>query len=417
MDVVAPGQRSETDKKGDEAEPRAPHGSAAASGPRGLKILVVGQTPPPHHGQAVMVRHLLDADLAPHELHFVRLDFTLELEDIGRVTARKIGKLLRTITAIIAERARTGSEVLLYVPAGPALNPLLRDIVVLCCVRWMFRWTFFHFHAGGVMEYVATLNRPLRVLARFAYRNPDLTIRTSQAAPADGARCGSRRDIVVQNCAADLELAPQRPPTKRPRLLYVGILKEDKGALVLLHSLRLLHERGHDVELYLVGASLPRSFRDVIEDTIRDYALADRVTLTGVLVGEAKRRIFHEADVFCFPTFYASETFGLVVVEAMSCGLPVVATNWRGLPAVIDDGVNGFIVPPRDPVAFAERLALLLLDRQLRERMGAAGRRKYEAMFTPRTFAQRMRFELDAFVVAAAGPAARAVPDAASGER
>jgi N-acetylglucosaminyldiphosphoundecaprenol N-acetyl-beta-D-mannosaminyltransferase len=142
---------------------------------------------------------------------------------------------------------------------------------------------------------------------------------------------------------------------------------------------------------------VPCGFGKVIDDAISAHGLDGRVTLTGVLVGEAKRRIFHDADIFCFPTFFASETFGLVVAEAMSCGLPVVATNWRGLRSVVDDGKDGFLVPPRDAAALAERIAVLLLDAPLRERMGAAGRRKYEAMFTPRAFAQRMRSELDAF--------------------
>jgi glycosyltransferase involved in cell wall biosynthesis len=359
--------------------------------------LVVGQTPPPYGGQAIMVRHLLDVDLAPHELCLVRLNFSLEMEELGRITPRKIGKLVSTIAAIAAKRVSTKSEALLYIPAGPDLNPLLRDIAILSCVRWMFRWTFFHFHAGGVMEYVATLNRLLRTLALFAYRRPDLTIRTSATAPADGARCGSRRDVVVPNCAVDLGPVPERTRRARLRILYVGVLKQDKGILVLLESMRLLREQGHDLELYLVGDSVPRQFRETVEATIRDYGLAGRVTLTGVLVGEAKRQVFRNADIFCFPTFFASETFGLVVVEAMSAGMPVVATDWRGLPTIVDDGRDGFLVPTRDPMALADKLSRLLQDPGLRARMGAAARRKYESMFTPEAFALRMRSQLDDF--------------------
>lgn len=348
----------------------------------------------------MMVRQLVETPLAPHELHHVRLNFSLEMEELGRITPRKIWTLASTIAAIAAKRFTTKSEALLYVPAGPDLNPVLRDIAVLICVRWMFRWTLFHFHAGGVMEYVATLNPLLRTLARLAYRNPDLTIRTSATAPADGIGCGTRRDVVVANCSADLGPVPQRACRARPRILYVGVLKQDKGILVLLESMRLLRERGHDFDLYLVGDSVPRQFRRTVERAIDEHGLRDRVTITGILVGEAKRQIFRSTDVFCFPTFFASETFGLVVIEAMSAGMPVVATDWRGLRTIIDEGRDGFLVPPRDPAALADRLGRLLQDPALRARMGAAGRRKYDAMFTPEAFALRMRAQLDEFAAA-----------------
>jgi glycosyltransferase involved in cell wall biosynthesis len=106
--------------------------------------------------------------------------------------------------------------------------------------------------------------------------------------------------------------------------------------------------------------------------------------------------------VLCFPTYFASETSGLVVVEAMSCSLPVVATHWRGLGEIVDDGHDGFLVAIKDPVSLADRLEQLLADPQLRADMGKAGRRKYECRFTLDAFGQRLRQQLDAFAMATA---------------
>ena len=106
------------------------------------------------------------------------------------------------------------------------------------------------------------------------------------------------------------------------------------------------------------------------------------MTFRGVLTGREKLAAYARADVLCFPTFFESETFGLVLLEAMSFGLPVVATRWRGIPSIVDDGVTGFLAGVRDPDAVAERLLRLARDPALRERIGAAARRKFLREYT-----------------------------------
>jgi glycosyltransferase involved in cell wall biosynthesis len=85
-------------------------------------------------------------------------------------------------------------------------------------------------------------------------------------------------------------------------------------------------------------------------------------------------------DVVALPSALP-EPFGGVVIEAMALGRPVVGTNAGGTPEQIDDGVTGHLVPPGDPPALAEAIGRLLADRELRERMGAAGRSRYLERF------------------------------------
>ena len=248
------------------------------------------------------------------------------------------------------------------------------------------------------MSFVRSQRTVLRRVAEIAYRRPDLAIRTSSGAPADGRECNSQRDVVIHNGVADLgPYRRHRRIAQRPRILYVGIIKEDKGVLVLLDALTKLRLRQVEVDLSLVGASVPRSFDDVVRSWIRRNGLEDRVRLHGVLTGRAKAAAYYDADVFCFPTYFAAETSGLVVMEAMSCNLPVVATSWRGLPEIVDDGDSGFLVPPQNAEALAERLEMLIRDYTLRWRMGEAARAKYERIFTIDAFVARVRAEMDTF--------------------
>jgi glycosyltransferase involved in cell wall biosynthesis len=84
----------------------------------------------------------------------------------------------------------------------------------------------------------------------------------------------------------------------------------------------------------------------------------------------------------------------VVLLEAMACRLPVVSTRWRGIPSVVDEGQTGFLVEPHDPTAVADRLVCLAKDVKLRERLGAAGRRKFEQEFTIDRHLERMRHVL-----------------------
>ena len=77
-----------------------------------------------------------------------------------------------------------------------------------------------------------------------------------------------------------------------------------------------------------------------------------------------------------------TETTNLTVFEAMALGKPVVVTNVGGLPEVVEDGVTGLVVPPRDPEALADAVVVLLGDPELRARMGAAGRERFLERFT-----------------------------------
>jgi glycosyltransferase involved in cell wall biosynthesis len=94
--------------------------------------------------------------------------------------------------------------------------------------------------------------------------------------------------------------------------------------------------------------------------------------------------------MFCFPSFFESESFGLVNIEAMQFELPVVSTNWRGIPGVVKEGENGFLAEIRNPQQVAEKLAQLIEDPGLRETMGRAGRKIFLERFSSEVWISKM---------------------------
>jgi glycosyltransferase involved in cell wall biosynthesis len=370
--------------------------SSPLCGRRATKVLVVGQTPPPYFGQAVAIEQLVTRGLDDVQLIHVRMNFTSSFDEMGRFRISKVLHMLSVVVQIIYHRFADRVRVLYYPPAGSDRVPMYRDIFILFCTRWLFDKTIFHFHAGGVSELYDRLPPWQRWLFRRAYFGADAAIRISDLNPEDGRRLAAQREYVVPNGIVDPSPEWSNSPAlaaegRGLRMLFVGILSEAKGVMVLIEGCANLAARGVPFELELMGQWESEDFAARAQSRIKELGLAKQIRLLGVLTGERKYDAFRRANAFCFPTHFQCETFGLVLLEAMAFGLPVVATRWRGIPSIVDEGQTGLLFEPRDFNALADRLATLSGDAPLRERMGRAGRAKFEREFTFDRHASRMR--------------------------
>lgn len=344
-----------------------------------------------------MIQRMLEMRSDKLELHHVRLAFSDAIGRVGRFELRKVWVLFTTILSIWWMRFRWRTTVLYYPPGGPNKVPVLRDIVLLLATRWLFRKVVFHFHAGGVSGYGPQLPRLVRPFYRWAYGRPDLAIRTAPQNPEDGRSFGALRDVVVPNGIEDMRgtvAEVNTPPGGRLRILFTGVLVEGKGVGVVLEAFHTALQQGLDAELELMGMWSSEDYRRTCERFVEQHGLKDRVRFLGSLGGGEKFARFAGCDIFCFPSFYEAETFGLVLLEAMQFAKPVISTWWRGIPSVVADGRNGFLVPVRDPGAVAGRLLTLARDPALRRSMGEEGRRIFEQRFTLNAFHRTMEREL-----------------------
>ena len=344
-----------------------------------------------------MIAVLLELRSERVRLFHVRMAFSEDMESVGKFALRKVWVLFTTILRIWWARFRHNTPVLYYPPSGPNKVPVLRDIILLCSTRWLFRKTVFHFHAGGVSSYAAQLPAPLRPLFRYAYGRPALAIRTAPQNPEDGRVLGARRDVVVPNGIPDMRGRVEdriARPGEPLVILFTGVLIPSKGVRDLLDAFALLCGQGIDARLELMGKWGDASFETECRERVVRQGLADRVSFLGVKQDLEKFRHFAACDIFCFPSYFEAESFGLVLVEAMQFAKPVVSTLWRGIPSVVADGVNGFLVPIRDPQAVAGKLRALAMDASLRRRMGEEGRRIFVRDFTLEAFHRSMEREL-----------------------
>jgi colanic acid/amylovoran biosynthesis glycosyltransferase len=177
--------------------------------------------------------------------------------------------------------------------------------------------------------------------------------------------------IHVVRCGLDEVFlsAAGTPAPRRPRLVTVGRLAEQKGQLLLVEAAARLRDRGLDFELVIVGDG---PMRVELERLINQSDLQGRVRITGFLDNQAVRRELEAARAMVLPSF--AEGLPVVLMEAMALGRPVIATHIAGIPELVEPGRSGWLVPAGAVEPLVEAMAeALAADPDELDRMGRAG--------------------------------------------
>jgi len=154
-------------------------------------------------------------------------------------------------------------------------------------------------------------------------------------------------------------------------VIFVGTLRPVKGVKYLIKAMEIIIQKNTNTRLMLVGNGEDRG---KLEKLVKEFVLEKHVIFVGKVPNEKVPEYMVASDVFVLPSL--SEGFPVVILEAMASGLPIVATKVGGLPEIIKDGENGFLVEPKNPKEIAEKVLLLLEDDELRERISRSFKEK-----------------------------------------
>ncbi|VVB51535.1 Trehalose synthase [uncultured archaeon] len=164
---------------------------------------------------------------------------------------------------------------------------------------------------------------------------------------------------------------------RKNTILFLGNVGENKGVYDLLSAVKKLKIKYPQIKLVVCGKGEIKKATEFADK----LGIGNLVEFPGWVSGEEKNRLLRESTIYALPSYY--EGLGMGILEAMSAGTPVVASNAGGIPDVVEDGVEGLLVAPGDVDALAEALDKVLSDGKLREKMGAAGQKKIASQFMP----------------------------------
>jgi glycosyltransferase involved in cell wall biosynthesis len=216
------------------------------------------------------------------------------------------------------------------------------------------------------------------------------------------AECGpwARERVEVIHCGVDTDLLRPRPrvrPDDAPlSIACIGTLHEVKGQVHLVDAIASLHDAGIGVRCRLIGDG---EDEPMLRERVASAGLDGIVTFDGRRTRAEVIEALAESDVLVAPSVVARngkrEGIPVVLMEAMSCGLPVVASRLSGIPELVEDGVSGLLVTPGDSAAIATALRRLAGDASLRTRIGAAARERVVRDFDLATNARAILERID----------------------
>lgn len=341
------------------------------------RIVVAGQVPPPMGGQNAMVLDLLEKLRATGRARVEHLAFrfTPDTQSARKGQLAKMVELMRVIGRLVRLRLGGPIDLLVFPSGGPQTVPMFRDLLLLPWILLLSRRVVLQFHAAGLADAVAQGGLLARCVAWLGGRCPDAVVMT-EFNRRDPAACGIRNIHVVPHTLEDQyrENEVDRGGSEI-RLLAMGHLCEDKGTPTLIRAVAALRKDFPELVLELAGEPLAPYSHEQLAGHIDRAVIRDHVRLLGIVSGEAKRRTFGRADLFVFPSVAPYESFGLVMVEAMMWGLPVVASDWRGNADVLADSAGSMTFhPPDSSQALEDCLRLLLSNRDEWSKKGQANR-------------------------------------------
>ncbi|MGE5850235.1 MAG: glycosyltransferase family 4 protein, partial [Candidatus Methylomirabilota bacterium] len=238
--------------------------------------------------------------------------------------------------------------------------------------------------ADELMNERGIVRAMLRVQAsceRLAVRRADVVVSTSrysrkrivQAYGVPAAKVVIVPELIDLSAWTQEALPCGAAGTDPPAILTVAHMYPRKNLGLLLNAFACLRDAGVPFQGWLVGDGPSRRAWERLRDSL---GLQDRVTFLGTIPRRQLLERYRQAAIFCLPS--RQEGFGIVFLEAMACGKPIVAARAAAVPETVADGENGFLVDPDDPEALARALIALLREPELCQEMGEAARRMVE---------------------------------------
>jgi len=366
------------------------------SGPSG-RVLLVGPLPPPPTGQSVAFGLLAEG-----------LGDGAEVVDIAERTSRRDkafspARALGVLAAALRAFRAAGRCRVVYLTIAQSRLGFLRDALILGAAFLRGRPTVVHLHGGNYPGFRAGEPAPVRRLISAVLGRVDRLVVLSEGLRDQFAFLGPGRQArvrVVPN-PCPVPVGPPRPaPGEAVTLLFLSNLLVAKGYLDCVEALALLRRRAPERRWRLVlagafalaedGYADLDEARRALASRVDALGLGGAVEVAGVVAGAAKADALARADVFLLPTRYSNEGQPISALEAMASGLPVVATRWRGLAEMVEDGADGVFVPPSDPSAIADAVLRIAGDAAAYERLSAGATRK-AAAFSPEAHLGAMR--------------------------
>lgn len=352
------------------------------------KILFLGQMPPPWHGVSYMNNWILESkNLKEHfSLYPINLATAKSISNIGKSSIYKYLIFIRIVIQTFIKLLIVNPS-LCYITITPTGSAFYKDSLILLLMKLFRKPILVHFHGKGLTQWVNSKPGWLKNYYTFIMNKTKLIV-LGNSLIDDVRIIYNEQPYVVPNGIPVIDQSTIKIREKSVfTILFLSNLMESKGILDFIESMKLLKEKIQNFKALIIGDSGDLSI-EYIQGLVEKHELNSIVEVLGPKYNLEKFSYLLSSDVFVFPTH--NEAFGLVILEAMQLGIPIIATNEGSIPEVIENEVNGFIVPKMSPKSIITKILTLINNPDLRETINKHNIERFNSYYTLTNFENNM---------------------------
>lgn len=233
-----------------------------------------------------------------------------------------------------------------------------------------------HLHSGYFPQYYRNSSRLTQLIIRYMFRRAAATITVSNDLKLWLAQISKSPDTVIIHNPVCIPAIEHETVRDQSKIVFLGRIEPAKGIIDLITAFQHLSPNYPDLRLVIAGAGDTATAKKMAAE----LGIASKIDFPGWLAGATKSALLTTATIFVLPSY--AEGMPMAVLEAMSHGTAVIASDVGGIPEAVHHGIEGLLVPPGNVVKLADAITLLLCNRELRERLGKAGQEAVRQRFS-----------------------------------
>jgi glycosyltransferase involved in cell wall biosynthesis len=296
---------------------------------------------------------------------------------------------------------------IVYVTMASSRLGFLRDLSIILMAKTFKRKLVFHLHGGGYIDFYTHSSPFLKFIIRHSLYQVDKIIVLGQLLKHQFTFLSPKNRPCIIVIPNGLPYEPSNKVRKKSisknkpiRLLYLSNMIPSKGYMDVLEACKILKNKKIDFicefagSFISTGSSLdslePTLAKEIFFETIRKEKLSSQVKYHGVAVGKDKHNLFSNANIFLLPTFYHGEGQPISIIEALSYGLPVISTRFRGIPEQITNNKNGILLKIINAKNITNGIEKIISSSSNYENMSIEAYKRYKTRFTKEQYLNRL---------------------------
>lgn len=353
------------------------------------KILCILQLPPPINGASMANGYLINSKIINQKfnLEVLNLQFNKSVKGAKKFTFLKVFKAIIYSLRIIKKIIKFKPD-LVYFTLSPRGFAFYRDAFYILLIKGFKSKIVFHMHGKGIKENIGK-NLIKKYIYTIVFKKVNV-ICLSENLTIDIKEISRAKPYIVPYGIPIYSVSDlNKRVTEIPQILYLSNFTKSKGVLELIEALAKLNKKKYLFSARLVGASDDLT-TEMIEKVVNDKCLTKCIKVVGPLYNDEKIQEFFNADIFVLPTFYINEAFPLALLEALQFKLAVISTFEGGIPEMIINNETGILVDGQNIQILANKIAILLDNKVLRNDIGKKGYERFIDNYTLRHFEHKI---------------------------